>query len=38
MRGAYVNRHRLPYEETPYQPDVTVGDFAGLADALIRAL
>ncbi|MGQ0568008.1 MAG: haloacid dehalogenase type II [Armatimonadota bacterium] len=34
MRGAYVDRYRLPYEETPYQPDVTVGDFAGLATAL----
>ena len=21
--GAYVNRYQLPYEDTPYQPDVT---------------
>lgn len=35
LRGAYVNRYRLPYEETPYQPDVVVGDFAGLANALV---
>ena len=34
MRGAFVNRDRLPYEDTPYQPDVTVSDFAGLAEAL----
>lgn len=35
MRGAYVNRYRLPYEDTPYQPDVTVGDLTELAKALI---
>jgi 2-haloacid dehalogenase len=35
MRGAYVNRYRLPYEETAYQPDVTVGDFTELAAALV---
>ena len=34
-RGAFVNRYLLPYEETPYQPDVTVGDFTALADALL---
>ncbi len=33
--GAFVNRYLLPYEETPYQPDVTVGDFTALADALL---
>lgn len=37
MRGAYVNRYRLPYEETPYQPDLTVSDFTELADALVPA-
>lgn len=36
MRGAYVNRYRLPYEDTPYQPDLTVGTFTELADALAR--
>ncbi|RIK32884.1 MAG: haloacid dehalogenase type II [Chloroflexi bacterium] len=36
MRGAYVNRYRLPYEETPYQPDLTVSDFSALADALLK--
>lgn len=35
FRGAFVNRENLPYEETPYQPDVTVADFAELADVLL---
>ena len=34
-RGAYVNRYQLPYEDTPYQPDVTISDFTGLADQLL---
>jgi 2-haloacid dehalogenase len=34
MRGAFVNRYALPYEDTPFQPDLTVRDFATLADAL----
>ena len=34
MRGAYVNRYALPYEDTPYQPDLVVRDFDTLADAL----
>ena len=33
-RGAYVNRYRLPYEESPYRPDLEVRDFIELADAL----
>ena len=33
-RGAFVNRYNLPYEDTPYQPDVTVRDFTALAAAL----
>ena len=33
--GAFVNRYQLPYEETPYQPDVTVNDFTELAEALL---
>ena len=33
-RGAFVNRYNLPYEDTPYQPDVTVRDFTQLAAAL----
>jgi 2-haloacid dehalogenase len=34
FRGAYVNRYRLPYEESPYRPDLEVRDFIELADAL----
>ncbi len=34
MRGTFVNRYGLPYEETPFEPDVTVGDFEELAEAL----
>ena len=35
MRGAFVNRNALPYEETPYRPDVEVGNFTELAEALL---
>ena len=35
FRGAFVDRYGLPYEDTPFQPDVTVSDFTGLADALL---
>ena len=34
-RGAFVNRYGLPFEETPYQPDVVVDDFAQLAAYLL---
>ena len=34
-RGAFVNRYQLPYEDTSYQPDVTVNDFTELVDALL---
>ena len=33
-RGAFVNRYGLPFEETPYQPDLTVKDFVELASRL----
>ena len=33
-RGAFVNRYGLPYEDSPYQPDVVVKDFRELVDAL----
>ena len=33
-RGAYVNRYRLPYEESPHRPDIEVRDFVELAGAL----
>ena len=35
MRAAFVNRNTLPYEETPYRPDVEVGNFTELAEALL---
>lgn len=35
LRGAYVDRYSLPYEETPFTPDLTVRDFAELADRLL---
>lgn len=34
FRGAFVNRYALPYEDTPYQPDLTVANFSELAGAL----
>lgn len=33
-RAAYVNRYDLPYDETPYQPDLIARDFLELADQL----
>jgi 2-haloacid dehalogenase len=33
-RGAYVNRYRLPYEDSPHRPDIEVRDFVELAAAL----
>ena len=33
-RGAYVNRYALPYDDTPYLPDITVSDFSELASAI----
>ncbi|MFP6593364.1 MAG: haloacid dehalogenase type II [Dehalococcoidia bacterium] len=35
MRGAFVNRYALPYEDSPHVPDVTVTNFTELADALL---
>ena len=34
-RAAFVNRYQLPYEDSPYRPDVTVSDFTQLADLLV---
>ena len=38
LRGAYVNREGLPFEDTYqiYEPDVTVANFTELADALLK--
>ena len=33
--AAFVNRYNLPYEDTPYLPNVTVKDFTELADTLL---
>ncbi len=35
FRGAFVDRYGLPYEDSPYRPDLTVGDFTELAEALV---
>lgn len=34
LRGTYVNRYDLPYEDSPYRADVTVADFTELAEAI----
>ncbi len=34
MKGGFINRRRRPYEDTPYQPHLVVGNFKELADAL----
>jgi 2-haloacid dehalogenase len=33
-RAAYVNRYDLPFDETPYQPDIVATDFVDLAGKL----
>lgn len=37
LRGIYVNRYKLPYEDTDtrYEPDLTVPDFTAMADHLL---
>lgn len=35
FRGALVDRYGLPYEETPYQPNLVVQDFTELANVLL---
>jgi 2-haloacid dehalogenase len=34
FRGAYVNRYKLPYEDSPLRPDLTVSDFLELSRRL----
>ena len=36
FRAAYVNRYRLPTEDSVYQPDITVDDFVELAARLLE--
>ena len=31
-----IDLHPLPYEESPYRPDLEVKDFVELSDALIK--
>lgn len=35
FRAAFVDRYGLPYEETPFRPDLKVRNFSGLADSLL---
>lgn len=35
LQAAFVNRNRLPYDDTPYKPQVVVSDFTELAGALL---
>jgi 2-haloacid dehalogenase len=35
MRAAFIDRRKRPFGDWPYQPDLIVGNFAELADALI---
>jgi len=35
FRAAFVNRYKLPYEDSIYKPDVIVSDFTELADFLL---
>ena len=34
MYTAFIDRHRRPFGETPYQPDIIVTDMAKLADLM----
>ena len=36
FKAAYVNRYKLPTEDSEYQPDIIVDDFVELADQLLR--
>ena len=35
FRAAYVNRYKLPTEDSEYQPDIIVDDFVALAERLL---
>jgi 2-haloacid dehalogenase len=35
FRAAFVDRYKLPYEDSPYRPDVIVNDFTELANTLV---
>jgi len=38
FKAAHVDRYRLPYEDTPFRPQLTVSDFNELADKLCPEL
>ena len=35
FQAAFVNRNKLPYDDTPYKPQMTVNNFTELADLLL---
>jgi 2-haloacid dehalogenase len=35
LQAAFVNRNKLPYDDTPYRPQVVVNNFTELADSLV---
>ncbi|MFP6767089.1 MAG: haloacid dehalogenase type II [Planctomycetaceae bacterium] len=37
FRGAFVNRSELPYEDSPYRPDLEVSDFTEMANRLLSS-
>jgi len=38
FKAAFVDRYRLPYEDTPFRPQLTVSDFNELADRLLSGV
>ena len=38
FKAAFVDRYRLPYEDTPFRPQITVSDFNELADHLLSGV
>jgi len=34
FKAAYINRTGMPYEDTPFLPNLTVKDFTELADRM----
>lgn len=36
LRGVYVDRYKLPYDDRPFPPDAVVTDFDGLAQELVQ--
>jgi FMN phosphatase YigB (HAD superfamily) len=36
FKAAHIDRYRLPYEDTPFRPQITVKDFHELVGVLCR--